>query len=154
MVSFWRNRLIQRHIVRFHCICRVWWATAVALSFSLCGYWAFGTWLHRGTDRLILRSSKSSITVDTIPFPAVTICPINKVGPKASEGTMINQLSYQLSLIEKILLLFYRSLRKNSITPIFIVHWWRPMVKIRATFRLKSNGKYEIVSSVQKFSFC
>lgn len=57
---------------------RVWWAIAIALSMSLCGFWALKYWQVDGSDRIILRYEKEPSSIDEIPFPAVSICPIAK----------------------------------------------------------------------------
>lgn len=61
---------------------RVWWAIAIALSIALCGFWALKTWQLDGYDRIILRYEKEPLSIEEIPFPAVSICPVTKVSTK------------------------------------------------------------------------
>ena len=66
----------------FNFICRVWWSIAIALSLSLCGFWAIKSWQIHATDRVIPRPSKTPKSIGSIPFPAITICPVTKASAK------------------------------------------------------------------------
>lgn len=61
---------------------RIWWAIAIALLISLCGFLGLKTWQVDGYDRIILRYAKEPSSIEIIPFPAVSICPVTKVSAR------------------------------------------------------------------------
>lgn len=74
------------------CNCRVCWGLAIALSFALGGLWIFGNFQDTDdefSNRIILRQSKTPSSIDEIPFPAVSVCPVSRVDMKKFNYTEV-----------------------------------------------------------------
>ncbi|GLV39865.1 pickpocket 26 [Carabus blaptoides fortunei] len=58
---------------------KIWWLIVFILSLMECGYLMADSWIKWQENPVILSFSQRQSSVWEIPFPAVTICPTNKV---------------------------------------------------------------------------
>ncbi|XP_055692300.1 pickpocket protein 28-like [Lutzomyia longipalpis] len=58
---------------------RLWWLLAIAASFYACGALIINIYRKWTTDPVIVSFSQTPTPLWKIPFPSVTICPLNKV---------------------------------------------------------------------------
>lgn len=58
-----------------HWIERMWWFGLVAVSFCVCAYLMLRTWHWRSLHPINVVLDDKISTIDSIPFPAVTVCP-------------------------------------------------------------------------------
>lgn len=59
-----------------------WWIIAFVLSVCLCVGSITNMWNKYSENPVILRFNDKTMSIGDVPFPAVTICPLNKVSSK------------------------------------------------------------------------
>lgn len=76
MFTFYESQLEIGILIK--CL-RIFWVVAFLLSFSAAVYLIYGVWNRYERSPVIVSFQSSEQDIDSIPFPAVTLCNINKV---------------------------------------------------------------------------
>lgn len=75
---------------------RIWWILSVALSMCLCIYWIYDLWEKWNECPVIISLNHELTSIGTIPLPAMTICPMNKLSLNKFNYTEIYRLMLKL----------------------------------------------------------
>lgn len=88
-------KLNDPNMVCVSCQNRVWWILAFGVSLFLCGYFILKMWTKWEETPVIVTFAEQSMPVWSIPFPAVTICPVTKTSMEKLNFTNVVRISSQ-----------------------------------------------------------
>ena len=100
---FAKNYMIIRNALKFcfaaqpnrHLMERIFWIVAFLVGMLFAGYLISDVWRRYQTSPVILAFDPHDLSISDIPFPAVTICNINKVQKKFAQQVQRYSFDFQ-----------------------------------------------------------
>lgn len=83
-----------------HAFFRMWWMIAFVVSIGFCGYLIYDVLIKWRKDPIILSFESQATPIGSIPFPAVSICPIVKSTANIFNYTDVYRALHKLDAID------------------------------------------------------
>lgn len=88
--------LIFHRILLIFCSFRIWWIMAIVLSIYLCSTTIYGLKRKWNESPVIISYDAKLLPISTIPFPAMTICPVTRISAKKFNFTKTYRTLFKL----------------------------------------------------------